>query len=1430
VAQAFQFDPNRWEPVEEEFKFDPDRYEPVEETSAGLNEPTYMPLSSQSRATAPQPPEYAPGEAGFVSPETFAKERQPAPITFGQEHPVVSAGVLPAEPYRPANTDWEPTNTDIQLERIKNTFKRQMLLNAADNYNMVKAVAHLTGRKDLEQNIGKNIDTLNKNAADLNFTPDTELEGISKIVLESATALLNPKLLLMRHPVAFGAAEALSATGALSKPDQNLSPMQIVQAAERGAIGGIVSKAFVMPGVPLTTRASVLGIMGAIEAGPQGALTNAMFAVLAGKSPYKNKATDNWVKTQLTAGGIPIKDIPTYAAPIDDTLTHLKLTGNVAQIDRFNTSTEDANAKLPKSRQVLLNQLQIMAQQKWDAAEKLSATTRWAENAEARSDIGGEKLRARLEQEQRTTHDIIPPEEPNIPYGYEELTTEPISGEPDFSAPAPRESLVLNRQGQPYGSPRAAQQAMQAKGLENTHDIVAHEGGYVLSPRGTAPVPTPKIPATINIPMWKDGDIQSKSVSELVKNKDEIIAKRPDITPAALNDLIISKEAQKLETGKFEPPTPEYEPKRGIEAVGEAWLGKPKVPTAEPIVKEGLDKSVELAPAEPAVPPQPTPEVTPQVTPEVVQPVDMIPVRAKGELPTLAETNSEAVKPAGGKPTTLNMGLGGAQDYIDRATDAIYKKYNKLDIPLARKLYLIARDAAHGIQVRPERILRDYAPKAGGIANAEYTKLSAAQRRMRGKWESDFHKAYVKLSSKDRKWVDENFMEAYETVGNDPKYYPTAAIKNYADTWIKITDSGWEKADKLGVQETVHVDKWQVFKGENEQVTRVFPSEGDARRYVNEQKEPDLYTVVNSGEKMDIRRPISKQENYIPHVLTQEAIQALRIKNRTFEVLEEECKVRGIDVNALAEEHMPMDRTRRYGSFEYARQADLPYSIMVDGKKVPILETNPTLIMERHIRRASDRLAFIERYGQDGATKIFDDLYRDILYESGDPTVANQWLWMWQKLQGTYKDAWLENMRDYPNAMGAIGAGENYARAAQLSMATPLNAITGPVPIATRYGAARTINSMAKTAAVSIEKRLHVDMPFLRDTVKNIEKQQEMGVSSEAALRVTAETADVHSGVANTLLRAEGMNAINVYLNKVAGLTSEKALMDSLEIMRSNKSEGILRGLWGIDKKGITNFLKEEGRYTDADIQRMVKDGPTYDDISQLAQRSSTITNMFEEGANTMPASMASGWWRRLFAYTSWARLKGATVADAVRYARQGNVRPLVTLLVGDIATGYVQYELMNYLKNRDDRDVSFGEKLFDVAVSAGLGGVYGAVALDIMWSYRGQGSPLGMPTISWMWDLTMGMGKALITAVEKSPTEGAKQAYFTILRNFPALKAVDNLLDGPYTHERREKLGLPGMWGKPAAKGIEHKTLERGGSMERGSVERGSVERGTVE
>jgi hypothetical protein len=282
--------------------------------------------------------------------------------------------------------------------------------------------------------------------------------------------------------------------------------------------------------------------------------------------------------------------------------------------------------------------------------------------------------------------------------------------------------------------------------------------------------------------------------------------------------------------------------------------------------------------------------------------------------------------------------------------------------------------------------------------------------------------------------------------------------------------------------------------------------------------------------------------------------------------------------------------------------------------------------------------------------------------------------------------------------------------------------------------------------------------------------------------------------------------------------------------MRSNKSEGILRGLWGIDKKGITNFLKEEGRYTDADIQRMVKDGPTYDDISQLAQRSSTITNMFEEGANTMPASMASGWWRRLFAYTSWARLKGATVADAVRYARQGNVRPLVTLLVGDIATGYVQYELMNYLKNRDDRDVSFGEKLFDVAVSAGLGGVYGAVALDIMWSYRGQGSPLGMPTISWMWDLTMGMGKALITAVEKSPTEGAKQAYFTILRNFPALKAVDNLLDGPYTHERREKLGLPGMWGKPAAKGIEHKTLERGGSMERGSVERGSVERGTVE
>ena len=49
---------------------------------------------------------------------------------------------------------------------------------------------------------------------------------------------------------------------------------------------------------------------------------------------------------------------------------------------------------------------------------------------------------------------------------------------------------------------------------------------------------------------------------------------------------------------------------------------------------------------------------------------------------------------------------------------------------------------------------------------------------------------------------------------------------------------------------------------------------------------------------------------------------------------------------------------------------------------------------------------------------------------------------------------------------------------------------------------------------------------------------------------------------------------------------------------------------------------------------------------------------------------MKNGFWRRVFAYTSFYRTMGAVVSDTMRYAKEGNYRPLITLILGAAVLG----------------------------------------------------------------------------------------------------------------------------------------------------------------
>jgi len=720
------------------------------------------------------------------------------------------------------------------------------------------------------------------------------------------------------------------------------------------------------------------------------------------------------------------------------------------------------------------------------------------------------------------------------------------------------------------------------------------------------------------------------------------------------------------------------------------------------------------------------------------------------------------------------------QPYLERAYNALK------DRDPFRAAYNIGRDVARFVQVRPEKILRKYAPQYGTIASKEHNDVIRRQRILKGGWETRYHAAYDKLTREDRKWMTDNFKKVYERAGN----YPNERIKHFAETWAQISNEVIRLAQKLGVQERVEVDKWAVYKGDNKNPTKVFPNQKLAYQFIKEQREPDLYTAIMTGDKMTVTRPVTARKNYFPHVLTEEAQEALRTQNAVYAALKEAAGVNGIDIEALSQEYRPSQAARRYGSLENARVANLPEKVIVDGKEVPILETNPFRIIQQHIERGANRLAIVERYGQEGATKFFDEVYNQIAREAKDQGVANQWMWMWQRMNGSAKDAFSESFKDHPYIRDILGTMENYGRVAQLSAATALNVITGPVPIATRYGTARTTSAIIRLGAASIAKRLGVNMPMTDAVAKDVNRYASMGGHSNEALKVTSDTTDIHSNIANTIMRGYGMNAINVFLNKVANHAAERAMQDALSSLRKNPGNDTMKGLWGMDAKGLKNFLKSEGDFSDADINRMIKDGASFDDVARIVQKSSTITNLFEESAATMPSAMSNGWWRRLFAYTSWFRMMGATVADTANYAKQGNLRPLATLLTGATLTQIVADNVMSFLKGKIEQEEDFFEKIYDVFARSGLIGIAGPVSENIKWATRYGESPLGMPAYGFWWNMTYGMYNAAKKAVDDDPSEAANKAYRTMIKGIPLFRIIDNALDGPYSRYLEGRYG----------------------------------------
>jgi hypothetical protein len=376
-------------------------------------------------------------------------------------------------------------------------------------------------------------------------------------------------------------------------------------------------------------------------------------------------------------------------------------------------------------------------------------------------------------------------------------------------------------------------------------------------------------------------------------------------------------------------------------------------------------------------------------------------------------------------------------------------------------------------------------------------------------------------------------------------------------------------------------------------------------------------------------------------------------------------------------------------------------------------------------------------------------------------------------------------------------SGEAIGRSLMLSSAQISNILTGPLPGMMKFGTWNMTKAGSRLIAQKLAQRFGAKMPR---TETLLEKFRREGGWSKETQKVTGETEDISGsvrGMADEFLKATGMEAANRFLNKTSNFAAEYALNDALAALRKPSSDNVFKKLWGMDKKNLRNFLKREGSWDDAAIDRIIKDGLSPEDHAQFIQRSSTNTNVFMERAHTRPELMKNGFWRRVFAYTSYYRMMGSVVADTMRYAREGNMRPLITLIIGAPLMGMAEKRAKEYLKgvinqtdHAADKALTFAGELLDAVAGAGALGLPGSFMSNIKWWAKRGGAPLTMPYLDWWGRVAKGMYDSVIKGVEEGPEEGAERSYYTAIKNVPIFRMIDNAVGGPYSQYLRGRYG----------------------------------------
>lgn len=677
----------------------------------------------------------------------------------------------------------------------------------------------------------------------------------------------------------------------------------------------------------------------------------------------------------------------------------------------------------------------------------------------------------------------------------------------------------------------------------------------------------------------------------------------------------------------------------------------------------------------------------------------------------------------------------------------------------------VAKVAAPESFRRPVRVLEESKPgreaidlivkaktRERMIAGDAAVSLGDVQKNLRGpvKDATDrvikFFKSDHQLEGNDVAWIRDN-MRGYIEAG---KKMPNPRIQAYADAWKRVSDGFASKARKLGV------------------------------------------TVRENG----VERPFSPLPNYFPHMLTDDAMEALQTKRGPlYDAIAKEITTKGIPIEKL-DDFISADTIRRSGHLEETRF--LPDSVMANGKKVMLHETDPFKVLPKAVDSQARRLAFIETFGQKDANKKIKALREAIFKEQGSFA------------QSRFDDAILD-LQQMPNGRPlpkAVQAADTIATTHMLSM-SPLGNVLGPIGTATRFGFGKTVKAHAKSLDERIRRNLNaygvkVNESKYKAEIDNLERLGAWGRDSMSKHIVADDMAGKIGKVSRAALRAFGLNMINVEIDRGASLAASAALQDAVQFLRKPTNSGMFKKVWGgMSEPQIKDMLYREFELSEADVNRMVKDGIQTEDFARASQRATSKINLRDESPLEKPRWMNHSYVRPFLRLSSYVRSASGQISDALHYAKQGNVAPLARLMFASAVGGTAMAEFRDFLNRKEREDKTFYGMLWRGMMQTAMLGLWGDLATTMYWgSMTGRnagsgvvessamswyGKIIGEATAEFMSDAKSKKDRSLGEKTKAAIEKGGK-AY---VKNTPILRTINGQAGDPLELQKKTG-GLP--------------------------------------